>query len=163
MSPRRITVSTSGIPKMIEKLADEDLKVKLAVSLHSAREEIRNVIMPFTVKFPLTDLMDSLQYWYNQTKSRVTFEYIVWKGINDTKADIDALVKFCKRVPSKVNLIESNSMEDGGYPQADSSAIDAYIEALERNGVVIKVRRSRGKDIDAACGQLANKNSMNPQ
>ena len=159
MSPKRITVSTSGIPKMIEKLADEDLKVKLAVSLHSAREEIRNVIMPFSSKFPLTDLMESLQYWYTKTKSRITFEYIVWKGINDTKADIDALVKFCKRVPSKVNLIEYNSIDGGEYQQADSSAIDNYIEALERNGIVIKVRRSRGKDIDAACGQLANKSS----
>jgi len=162
MSPKRITVSTSGIPKMIEKLADEDLKVKLAVSLHSAREEIRNVIMPFSVKFPLTDLMSSLQYWYAKTKSRITFEYIVWKGINDTKADIDALVRFCKKVPSKVNLIEYNSIDDGQYQQADSSAIDHYIEALERNGIVIKVRRSRGKDIDAACGQLANKNISNP-
>lgn len=162
MSPRRITVSTSGIPKMIEKLADEDLKVKLAVSLHSAREEIRNVIMPFSVKFPLTDLMASLQYWYSQTKSRITFEYIVWKGINDTKADIDALVRFCKKIPSKVNLIEYNSIDDGQYQQAESSAIDAYIEALERNGIVVKVRRSRGKDIDAACGQLANKNLNKP-
>jgi len=162
MSPRRITVSTSGIPKMIEKLADEDLKVKLAVSLHSAREEVRNVIMPFSVKFPLTDLLESLVYWYTQTKSRVTFEYIVWKGINDTQADIDALVRFCKRVPSKVNLIEYNSIGDGEFEQADGSAIDAYIEALERNGIVAKVRRSRGKDIDAACGQLANKNSMSP-
>ena len=159
MSPRRITVSTSGVTKMIEKLADEDLKVKLAVSLHSAREEVRNTIMPFSVKFPLTELMDSLQYWYTQTKSRVTFEYIVWKGINDTKADIDALVRFCKKVPSKVNLIEYNSIEEDGYKQADSSVIDNYIEALERNGIVIKVRRSRGKDIDAACGQLANKNT----
>lgn len=158
MSPKRITVSTSGIPKMIEKLADEDLKVKLAVSLHSAREEVRNVIMPFSVKFPLTDLLESLQYWYSKTKSKITFEYIVWKGINDTKIDIDALVRFCKKVPSKVNLIEYNSIDDGHYQQASGSAIDAYIEALERNGIVIKVRRSRGKDIDAACGQLANKN-----
>lgn len=163
MSPRRITVSTSGIPKMIEKLADEDLKVKLAVSLHSAREEVRNVIMPFSVKFPLTDLLESLQYWYTQTKSRITFEYIVWKGINDKKEDIDALVKFCKKVPSKVNLIEYNSIEEGGYQQADSSAIDNYINTLERNEITIKVRRSRGKDIDAACGQLANKNISNSE
>lgn len=162
MSPKRITVSTSGIPKMIEKLADEDLKVKLAVSLHSAREETRNVIMPFTVKFPLSDLMDSLQYWYGKTRSQITFEYIVWKGINDTKADIDALIRFCKKVPSKVNLIEYNSIEDGKYQQASGTAIDNYIEALEQNGIVIKVRRSRGKDIDAACGQLANKNMISP-
>lgn len=157
MSPKRITVSTSGIPKMIEKLADEELKVKLAVSLHSAREEIRNVIMPFTEKFPLPVLLKSLQYWYTKTKSKITFEYIVWKGINDTQTDIDALVRFCKKVPSKVNLIEYNAIDDGKFQQADNLAIDRYIESLERNGIVAKVRRSRGKDIDAACGQLANK------
>ena len=159
MSPKRITVSTSGISKMIVKLADEDLKVKLAVSLHSAREEIRNIIMPFTEKFPLPELLESLQYWYAKTKSKITFEYIVWKGINDTKADIDALVKFCKKIPCKVNLIEYNPIDDGKFQQADNSAIDNYIVALNNNGIVVKVRRSRGKDIDAACGQLANKNS----
>lgn len=157
MSPKRITVSTSGIPKMIEKLADDDLRVNLAVSLHSAREVVRNVIMPFTVKFPLTDLMDSLQYWYQQTGLRITFEYIVWGGINDKKEDIDALVKFCKKVPSKVNIIEYNSIDDGIYKQASEQAIDNYIKALESNNIVVNVRRSRGKDIDAACGQLANK------
>ena len=157
MSPKRITVSTSGIPKMIEKLADDDLRVNLAVSLHSAREAVRNVIMPFTVKFPLTDLMDSLQYWYQQTGLRITFEYIVWGGINDKKEDIDALVKFCKKVPSKVNIIEYNSIDDGIYKQASEQAIDNYIKALESNNIVVNVRRSRGKDIDAACGQLANK------
>lgn len=158
MSPRRITVSTSGIPKMIEKLADENLKVKLAVSLHSAVEEVRNIIMPFTERFPLPILLESLQYWYEKTKSIITFEYIVWKDINDTQNDIDALVRFCKKVPSKVNLIEYNSIGDDQFKQADSSSIDAYIEALERNRIVAVIRRSRGKDIDAACGQLANKN-----
>ncbi|MCA4781722.1 23S rRNA (adenine(2503)-C(2))-methyltransferase RlmN [Empedobacter stercoris] len=157
MAPRRITVSTSGIPKMIEKLADEELRVNLAVSLHSAREEVRNVIMPFSVKFPLTDLMESLQYWYDKTGLRITFEYIVWGGVNDKKEDIDALVKFCKKIPSKVNIIEYNSIDDGIYKQASEQAIDHYIKALESNNIVVNVRRSRGKDIDAACGQLANK------
>ena len=157
MSPRRITVSTSGIPKMIVKLADENLRVGLAVSLHSAVEEIRNEIMPFTDKFPLPELLSSLQHWYAVTKSEITFEYLVWKNINDTEADINALVRFCKKVPSKVNLIEYNSIDDDEFKQADSKVIDAYIEALERNGIVVNVRRSRGKDIDAACGQLANK------
>lgn len=157
MSPKRITVSTSGIPKMIEKLADENLRVKLAVSLHSAREEVRNKIMPFTDRFPLEDLLTSLQYWYSKTKSKITFEYLVWKNVNDQKIDIDALVRFCKKVPCKVNLIEYNSIEKGEFQQADSNAIDDYISALEHNHIVVKVRRSRGKDIDAACGQLANK------
>lgn len=161
MSPKRITVSTSGIPKMIEKLADEDLRVNLAVSLHSAREEVRNVIMPFSVKFPLTDLMDSLQYWYQQTGLRITFEYIVWGGVNDKKEDIDALVKFCKKIPSKVNIIEYNSIDDGMYKQASEQDVDNYIKALENNNIVVNVRRSRGKDIDAACGQLANKTGDN--
>lgn len=157
MSPKRITVSTSGIPKMIKKMADDEVKFKLAVSLHSAVEEIRNEIMPFTKNFPLTDLRESLEYWYRKTKSKVTYEYVVWKGINDDKKSIDALVKFCKYVPCKVNLIEYNPIDDGMFQQASEEATNAYIAALEKNNIVAKVRRSRGKDIDAACGQLANK------
>ncbi len=157
MSPKRITVSTSGIPKMIKKMADDEVKFKLAVSLHSAVEEIRNEIMPFTKNFSLTDLRESLEYWYRKTKSKVTYEYVVWKGINDDKRSIDALVKFCKYVPCKVNLIEYNPIDDGMFQQASEEATNAYITALEKNNIVAKVRRSRGKDIDAACGQLANK------
>jgi 23S rRNA (adenine2503-C2)-methyltransferase len=158
MSPKRITVSTSGLPKMIKKLADDEVRFKLAVSLHSAIDEVRSKIMPFSENFPLADLRESLEYWYSKTKSRVTYEYVVWKGINDRKVDIDALVKFCRYVPCKVNLIEYNPIDDGEFQQADPEVIDAYIRALERNDIVAKVRRSRGKDIDAACGQLANKN-----
>jgi 23S rRNA (adenine2503-C2)-methyltransferase len=157
MSPKRITVSTSGIPKMIKKMADDEVKFKLAVSLHSAVEEIRNEIMPFTKNFPLTDLRESLEYWYRKTKSKVTYEYVVWKGINDDKKSIDALVKFCKYVPCKVNLIEYNPIDDGMFQQASEEATNAYIAALGKNNIIAKVRRSRGKDIDAACGQLANK------
>ena len=157
MSPKRITVSTSGIPKMIKKMADDEVKFKLAVSLHSAVEEIRNEIMPFTKNFPLTDLRESLEYWYRKTKSKVTYEYVVWKGINDDKKSIDALVKFCKYVPCKVNLIEYNPIDDGIFQQASEEATNSYILALEKNNILAKVRRSRGKDIDAACGQLANK------
>ena len=160
MSPKRITVSTSGLPKMIDKLADEDLRIGLALSLHSAIEEKRNQIMPFSNKFPLSDLLDSLKYWYDKTRSRITLEYIIWKGINDRKEDIDALVKFCMQVPVKVNLIEYNSIDDGIYQQAHEAATNKYIVALENAGIVVNVRRSRGKDIDAACGQLANKNKL---
>ena len=157
MSPKRITVSTSGIPKMIKKMADDGVKFKLAVSLHSAIESTRNKIMPFTTNFPLTDLRESLEYWYKTTKSKVTYEYVVWRGINDNREAVDALVKFCKYVPCKVNLIEYNPIDDGEFQQASEEAIQAYITALEKNDIVVKVRRSRGKDIDAACGQLANK------
>ncbi|HFG0564879.1 TPA: 23S rRNA (adenine(2503)-C(2))-methyltransferase RlmN [Flavobacterium psychrophilum] len=157
MSPKRITVSTSGVSKMIKKMADDEVKFKLAVSLHSAVEEIRNKIMPFTKSFPLPELREALQYWYHKTKSKITYEYVVWKGINDNKESVDALVKFCKHVPCKVNLIEYNPIDDGEFQQASPESINAYIKALEANGIIAKVRHSRGKDIDAACGQLANK------
>lgn len=159
MSPKRITVSTSGVPKMIKKLADDEAKIKLALSLHSAIDEVRTQIMPFNETFPLADVREALEYWYAKTKSRVTYEYIVWKGINDQRKDVDALVKFCSYIPSKVNLIEYNPIDDGEFQQANSEAIDMYINTLERNNITVTVRRSRGKDIDAACGQLANKSS----
>lgn len=157
MSAKRITVSTSGIPKMIKKMADDEVKFKLAVSLHSAIDEVRARIMPFTSNFPLADLRESLEYWYQKTKSKITYEYVVWKGINDNKQAVDALVKFCKYVPCKVNLIEYNPIDDGEFQQASNEAIELYIKTLTSNNIVAKVRRSRGKDIDAACGQLANK------
>ena len=157
MSPRRITVSTSGVPKMIRKLADDEVKFKLAVSLHSAIDEVRTSIMPFNEHFPLSDLREALEYWYSKTKSRITYEYVVWRGINDRIEDVKALVKFCRFAPSKVNLIEYNPIGDDHFQQAEFSAIEMYKRELERNGITVTVRRSRGKDIDAACGQLANK------
>ncbi|MBT3646342.1 MAG: 23S rRNA (adenine(2503)-C(2))-methyltransferase RlmN [Cryomorphaceae bacterium] len=157
ISQKRIVVSTSGIPKMIKKLADENLKVNLALSLHSAIEETRNSIMPFSAKFSLDDIKESLLYWYSKTKRRITFEYIVWKGINDSVDDINALVNYCKYIPSKVNLIEYNSIGDETFKSASQSMINLYKDLLEKNKITVTVRRSRGKDIDAACGQLANK------
>ena len=157
MSPKRITVSTSGVPKMIKKMADDEVRFKLAVSLHSAIDNVRTNIMPFNENFPLSDLREALEYWYDKTKSRITYEYVVWKGINDQKQDIDALLQFCSYVPCKVNLIEYNPIDDGEFQQASNTAVDSYIKALEGRGFVVNVRRSRGKDIDAACGQLANK------
>lgn len=157
MSPKRIVVSTSGVPKMIKKMADDEVKFKLAVSLHSARDSVRTSIMPFNATFPLTDLREALEYWYTKTKNPITYEYVVWQGINDKKEDVDALIKFCKFAPSKVNLIEYNPIDDGDFRQADNEAINMYVSMLERNRITVTVRRSRGKDIDAACGQLANK------
>ena len=159
MSPKRITISTSGVPKMIKKLADDEAKIKLAVSLHSAIDEVRTTIMPFNENFPLKDLREALEYWYAKTKSRITYEYIVWEGINDKPKDAEALVKFCKYVPCKVNLIEYNPIDDGVFQQASSQATQMYQRMLEQNNITVTVRRSRGKDIDAACGQLANKSS----
>lgn len=157
MSPKRITVSTSGVPKMIKKLADDEVKFHLAVSLHSAIQETREQIMPFAKNFTLPDLRESLEYWYSKTNRKITYEYIVWKDINDKREDIEALITFCKYVPCKVNLIEYNPIDDGNFQQASSEIIQKYIDGLERNRIPVTVRRSRGKDIDAACGQLANK------
>ena len=159
MSAKRITISTSGVPKMIKKLADDEAKIKLAVSLHAATDEVRTKIMPFNETFPLEDLREALEYWYSKTKSRITYEYIVWKDVNDTRKDAMALVRFCQYVPCKVNLIEYNPIDDGDFQQASSQATDMYQQLLERNGITVTVRRSRGKDIDAACGQLANKSA----
>jgi 23S rRNA (adenine2503-C2)-methyltransferase len=157
MSPKRITLSTSGIPKMIKKMADDQVKFNLAVSLHSAIDEVRTAIMPFNETFPLEDLKESIVYWYEKTRRRVTYEYIIWKGINDTQQDIDALVAFCKAAPCKVNIIEYNPIDDSEFTQASNEVLNDYIHHLEKNRIVVNVRRSRGKDIDAACGQLANK------
>ncbi len=157
MSSKRITVSTSGVPKMIRKMADDNVKFNLAVSLHSAIDEVRTSIMPFNATFPLNDLRGALQYWYMKTKSRITYEYVVWDGINDTDKDIEALINFCRFAPSKVNLIEYNTIDDPNFKQATKKVIDRYVHRLEKSGIIVTVRRSRGKDIDAACGQLANK------
>lgn len=157
MSPKRITVSTSGVPKMIKKLADDQVKFNLAVSLHSARDEVRTQIMPFNAKFDLASLKEALEYWYAKTKKRVTYEYIVWKGINDKEEDILALIEFCKVIPCKVNLIEYNPIDDDAFQQANDNAVAQYMNSLEAHGITVTLRHSRGKDIDAACGQLANK------
>ena len=113
--------------------------------------------MPFNETFPLEDLRAALQFWYAKTKRRITYEYVVWDGINDTTKDILALIDFCKFAPSKVNLIEYNPIDDGVFKQAKTSVIEQYVSMLEAKNITVTVRRSRGKDIDAACGQLANK------
>ena len=157
MSPKRITLSTVGLPKMIRKLADDKVKFNLAVSLHSARDEVRAKIMPVNDVAPIDELRSSLEYWYAATKRKVTFEYVVWRDINDQPEDIRALVELAKRVPCKVNLIEYNSIGDERFRQASPEVLQDYVDALARISVLAKVRHSRGKDIDAACGQLANK------
>tara|TARA_B100001758_G_C18414194_1_gene618161 strand:- start:3626 stop:4672 length:1047 start_codon:yes stop_codon:yes gene_type:complete len=159
MSAKRITLSTSGIPKMIKKMADDNVKFGLAVSLHSASQSIREKIMPFSKNFPLNELKDSLEYWYKKTKLPVTLEYIVWKGINDDKDDILSLISFCNKIPSKVNLIEYNAIGNPNFVQALNSKIMEYKNELEKANITVTVRSSRGKDINAACGQLANKSN----
>lgn len=159
MSPKRITVSTSGVPKMMNILAEKKVKFNLALSLHSALDEVRTKVMPFNATFPLDDLKKALVNWHENTKKPVTYEYLIWDGINDRQKDIDALVDFCQTIPCKVNIIEYNPIDDGMFQQADKEVTDRYQKALEAHGITVTVRRSRGKDIDAACGQLANKSS----
>ncbi len=157
MSPKRITLSTSGVPKMIKKLAQDQVKFNLALSLHSAIDEIRTSIMPFNQKFPLADIKEALVHWYEVTKKPVTYEYIVWKNINDDLRSVQALVNFCKVIPCKVNLIEYNPIDEDRFEQADDEAVAMYKNELENHRITVTLRHSRGKDIDAACGQLANK------
>lgn len=157
MAWKRITVSTVGVAKMIRKIADDQVKFNLAVSLHSAINETRSSIMPINDSTPLEELADALKHWYQKTKRKVTYEYVVWRGINDKKEDALALLKFAKIIPSKVNLIEYNSIDDSTFQQATPESLRMYQEILEAEGITTRIRISRGKDIDAACGQLANK------
>jgi 23S rRNA (adenine2503-C2)-methyltransferase len=157
MASRRITLSTVGVTKMIKKMADDNVKFNLAVSLHSAINGTRSSIMPINDSNSLEELSEALQYWYKKTKRKVTYEYVIWKGINDKEEDALALAKFCKVIPSKVNLIEYNPIDDGVFQQASEKAIAMYQRILENHGTLSHIRKSRGKDIDAACGQLANK------
>lgn len=158
MSPKRITVSTAGIAKMITKLGDEGVKFNLALSLHAANDEKRNKIMPINESNSLQAIAEALKYFYEKTGSRVTYEYIIFKDFNDTLHDARELADFCKHVPCKVNIIEYNPIDDGQFTQAEPEKVDAFAAFLERLNIIVNVRRSRGKDIDAACGQLANKN-----
>lgn len=158
MSAKRITVSTAGIAKMIKQLGDDQVKFNLALSLHAANDEKRNSIMPINESNSLQNLAESLHYYYQKTKNPVTFEYIIFKDFNDSLKDAAELAQFCRKVPSKVNIIEYNSIDEGEFQQADAQRVDQFQQYLESKGIIAKVRRSRGKDIDAACGQLANKN-----
>ena len=157
MSPKRITVSTAGVAKMIEKLADDDVKFNLALSLHAANDEKRNKIMGINETNNLEVLANSLKYFYAKTKTRVTYEYIIFDKFNDELQDAHELYEFCKHIPCKVNIIEYNPIENGVHKQAETHKVDAFKDYLEERGLVVNIRRSRGKDIDAACGQLANK------
>lgn len=159
MASRRLTVSTVGIAKMIRKMADDGVRFNLAVSLHSALNHVRSSIMPINETNSLEELGEALKYWYQRTKKKVTYEYVVWKGINDGHEHAQALLKFCKIIPCKVNLIEYNPIDDGEFQQASDEALNRYMNLLEMNGITTRIRKSRGKDIDAACGQLANKNA----
>lgn len=160
MSPRRITVSTAGIAKMIKKLGDDEVRFNLALSLHAANDEKRSKIMEINDTNNLAILQDALVYFYEKTGTRPTFEYIIFKDFNDSLIDAKELAEFCKCVPCKINIIEYNSIDDEMFQKADDERVSNFASYLESRNLIVNVRRSRGKDIDAACGQLANKNKI---
>lgn len=157
MSPKRITVSTAGIAKMIKKLAEDGVKFNLALSLHAADDAKRNEIMPINEQNDLAALMESLEYFYNTTGNRISYEYIAFQNFNDNIEDAKNLLKLCKKFPVRVNIIEYNPIDGAPFLKSTAHKIDEFAQYLRDHGVMVTVRRSRGKDIDAACGQLANK------
>ncbi len=155
MSPQRITVSTAGIAKMIKKLGDDGVKFEFAVSLHAANDEKRSQIMSINQSNSLDQLVEALQYFYEKTRTRITYEYCIFKDFNDSIEDADELAAFTHHVPSKVNIIEYNPVAESGLVNTTPKRMQAFIQRLESKGVIVNVRRSRGKDIDGGCGQLA--------
>jgi len=159
MSPRRITVSTAGVAKQIRQMGDDKVKFKLALSLHAANDQKRHEIMPINDTNNIKSLVDALNYFYKQTKNEITFEYILFKDFNDSQKDADELIKLYRQVPvDLINLIEYNPIDQAKFEKPDEKKVEAFMAYLSKNRVNARLRRSRGKDIDAACGQLANKN-----
>ncbi|MFZ9660726.1 MAG: 23S rRNA (adenine(2503)-C(2))-methyltransferase RlmN [Chitinophagaceae bacterium] len=160
MSPRRITVSTAGVSKMIRQLGDDNVKFKLALSLHAANDKKRNEIMPVNETNNLQTLIDALNYFYKKTNNEITFEYILFRNFNDSLKDAEELIKIYRQVPADlVNIIEYNPIDGVNFSKPDEEKITQFMQFLEKNRVNVRLRKSRGKDIDAACGQLANKDS----
>ena len=161
MSPYRITVSTAGIPEKIRQLADDGVRFNLALSLHAAKETTRTFLMPVNKAYPLSEIAGSLKYFVEKTGTRPTFEYLLLKDINDSLEDAKALALYCRQFQIKINIIEYNNVEGSGFQHSPDKNRDAFIRFLEGCNMVVNVRRSKGKDIDAACGQLAGKQESN--
>ncbi|MBC8510819.1 MAG: 23S rRNA (adenine(2503)-C(2))-methyltransferase RlmN [Cryomorphaceae bacterium] len=157
MSPKRITVSTAGISKMIKKLGDDGARFNLAISLHSATDSKRDILMPINQKINLEELRESVRYFYDKTASRVTYEYILFKDLNDSIEDAQKLVQFTKASPCKINLIEYNTVDDLPYEKSSNRVTENFMKYLEERNILVTLRKSKGKDINAACGQLVNK------
>ncbi|MCX6252480.1 MAG: 23S rRNA (adenine(2503)-C(2))-methyltransferase RlmN [Bacteroidetes bacterium] len=157
MSPQRITLSTVGIPNMIRKLADDHLRIHLAISLHTADNVKRSIIVPLNKKYPLEELRDALKYYHEKTGKRFTLEYLMFANMNDSLSDAHNLAEFCKSFPVKINLIGYNQVPDLDFKRPESGKIIAFKEFLEKKNMIVNIRKSRGEDIEAACGQLALK------
>ncbi len=161
MSAKRITVSTAGVVKQIRQLGDDNVKFKLAVSLHAANDKKRNEIMPINESNNIKSIIEALNYFYKKTGSEVTFEYILLKDFNDSEKDAEELTKIYRQVPADlINVIEYNPIDKFPFDKPDEAGFERFVEILQKNRVNVRVRHSRGKDIDAACGQLANKDNF---
>ena len=159
MSPKRITVSTAGVAKQIKQLGDDKVKFKLALSLHAPNDKKRNEIMPINESNNLSSLIEALNYFYRQTKNEITLEYILFNNFNDSEKDAQELIKIYRQVPADlVNIIEYNPIDFANFTKPSDQTIQSFMNYLKTSNVNARLRRSRGKDIDAACGQLANKN-----
>lgn len=163
MSPYRITVSTAGIPAKIRQLADEGVRFNLAVSLHSAKEITRTSLMPVNKTYSLSEIAESLKYFVEKTGTRPTFEYLLLKDINDSLEDAKALALYCRQFPIKINIIEYNNVNGSGFQHSPEKNRDEFVKYLENCNMIVHVRRSKGKDIDAACGQLAGRKTDRPE
>ena len=158
MSPKRITVSTAGVAKQIRMLGDDKVRFKLALSLHAANDAKRNQIMPINESNNIKVLIEALNYFYKQTGNEITLEYILFKNLNDSEKDAEELTKVFRQIPADlINIIEYNPIDAFRFTKPDEEGIQTFMDILDTNKVNARLRRSRGKDIDAACGQLANK------
>lgn len=157
ISPRRVTLSTAGLTKGITRLAHEKVKFKLAISLHTANDLKRNALMPVNKSNPLTELAKSLKLFHQETGTRISYEYLLMKDFNDGLKDARELAEFCKITPCKVNLIEYNEVDGSTHQKTTPERMQAFVDFLESRNMIVNIRRSRGQDIDAACGQLACK------
>ncbi len=157
MSPQRITLSTAGIAKMIMKLGDDQVRFNLALSLHAANNKKRSTIMPINDSNSLEDLIEAINYFHEKTGTRITIEYCVINDINDDPLEAEELIAFARQIKCKVNLIEYNPIDFAEFQSSSTEKIQRFADYLERHKIIVNIRRSRGKDIDAACGQLANK------
>lgn len=157
MSPRRITLSTVGLANEIIRLADDNISYNLAISLHTANDKKRSALIPINKKYPLAELTKAIVYFHEKTGSRITYEYLLLNHFNDSLTDARELAEFCKSTPCKVNLIEFNSIGDEKFKKSSQHNTAKFVEYLEKRNILVQLRKSKGEDIDAACGQLANK------
>ena len=154
ISQRNLTVSTCGLVPKIRELAEKKLQITLALSLHATTDEKRRKLMPIANKYSIRELMEACSYYFDQTGRRITFEYSLVGGVNDTDEDAGELIELVKPLNCHVNLIPVNPIKERNFVQSEGSAIQAFKNKLEKNGINVTIRREMGRDIDGACGQL---------